>query len=758
MVVATLPCTYVYSFQTLKVYNSCKKPRKCLGSTGHLFTRGSRTHKQSTGRHQVISSIKERLKFNPFQTKNIFASIKTVYLQVKVKCHQRVQSFYLIPVHLSHTRSTMYGAVSHILPSSSKSMWSKIQHPWNLLQAGTVKRKKLTLQNSDTQQGPLVYFSSSQLEKPQNNIENGHNGQTSDDDNCDGGSKDKDSKKLTDKMDYRNSKLEDIDESKVSHSQYDFLIQRIENTPSSEENAGSLLSSVKQFVEMPVNSFFSFISQTNLLDKPENGTASSNDQNPKEEKGLSVQINKNEEESPAPVSLLDSLYKFIPYISTPGNSKGNEKLNEKKLDEAHKEALRIQRQKDRIAQKVEINNRTRQLIQSIRDANSMSTICHNVEDLKNHLLKFPDTRITAVKQNAIREITHIYRTTLDKDILPTLRMTLALLGSVDPPKQRGIRVLCIDGGGCRGILSLEIFRRMMELSGKQIHEMFDYICGVSTGAILAFLLGIKRIPIEDIESIYRQLGSEVFNQSRLVGTGKLMVSHAYYNTETLQKILCTVFGDKLLIETAAHEDAPKCSAVSTLVNRMMLKPYVWRNYSIVPGTRLTHWPGTCRGKLWEALRASSAAPGYFEEFKKHHNIHQDGGLLTNNPTGVALNECSLLWPNSPIQCVVSVGTGRYEPNVGPTSDQFLTLKDKLLKVVDSATSVSEVHTVMYDLLPDGTYFRFNPFIREPLQLDDFEPDKLDMLVEDARDYIDKNDYKFRACVNTLGSGKAMFAR
>jgi len=25
--------------------------------------------------------------------------------------------------------------------------------------------------------------------------------------------------------------------------------------------------------------------------------------------------------------------------------------------------------------------------------------------------------------------------------------------------------------------------------------------------------------------------------------------------------------------------------------------------------------------------------------------------------------------------------------------------------------VAEVHTVMYDLLPNGTYFRFNPFIR-----------------------------------------------
>jgi len=78
-------------------------------------------------------------------------------------------------------------------------------------------------------------------------------------------------------------------------------------------------------------------------------------------------------------------------------------------------------------------------------------------------------------------------------------------------------------------------------------------------------------------------------------------------------------------------------------------------------------------------------------------LAQDGGLLTNNPTGVAMNECRLLWPNSPIQCVVSVGTGRYEPSVGPTFEHFLSLKDKILKVLDSATSVS------------GTDFRSAPF-------------------------------------------------
>ena len=37
-------------------------------------------------------------------------------------------------------------------------------------------------------------------------------------------------------------------------------------------------------------------------------------------------------------------------------------------------------------------------------------------------------------------------------------------------------------------------------------------------------------------------------------------------------------GSQLLIETSAIDDVPKCSAVSTLVNRLPLKPFLWRNY------------------------------------------------------------------------------------------------------------------------------------------------------------------------------------
>ena len=78
---------------------------------------------------------------------------------------------------------------------------------------------------------------------------------------------------------------------------------------------------------------------------------------------------------------------------------------------------------------------------------------------------------------------------------------------------------------------------MEEKVGRPIHESFDFICGVSTGAILALLLGGARKSVGDVEAMYREMSMEVFRQDRSSGLGGLLWSHAYYDSEKWEKIL-----------------------------------------------------------------------------------------------------------------------------------------------------------------------------------------------------------------------------
>ncbi|XP_039211579.1 calcium-independent phospholipase A2-gamma isoform X2 [Crotalus tigris] len=344
------------------------------------------------------------------------------------------------------------------------------------------------------------------------------------------------------------------------------------------------------------------------------------------------------------------------------------------------------------------------------------------------------------------------RQTKDEALQAAVREALAVIGYTDPVKGWGIRILSIDGGGTRGLVALQTLRKLEELTGKPIHQLFDYICGVSTGAILAFMLGLFHISLDECEDLYRKLGTDVFKQNVIVGTVKMGWNHAFYDSEIWEKMLKERMGSDIMFETARNPKCPKVAAISTIVSRgTPLKAFVFRNYNHFPGVK-SHYLGGCHYKLWQAIRASSAAPGYFQEYALGNDLHQDGGLLINNPTALAVHECSCLWPNVPLQCVVSLGTGRYENN-GKTNVTYTSLKAKLTNVISSATDTEEVHIMLDALLPADTYFRFNPLMKEDIPLDENRKEKLNQLQTDGIRYLERNGEKLKKAGKILSQEK-----
>ena len=68
----------------------------------------------------------------------------------------------------------------------------------------------------------------------------------------------------------------------------------------------------------------------------------------------------------------------------------------------------------------------------------------------------------------------------------------------------GSRVLCLDGGGIRGLIQIEVLRQLEEQTGRKVTELFDWIVGTSTGGVVA--LGL--VYGEEMMSIYNTSNTE----------------------------------------------------------------------------------------------------------------------------------------------------------------------------------------------------------------------------------------------------------
>ncbi|XP_051169704.1 calcium-independent phospholipase A2-gamma-like isoform X2 [Leptopilina boulardi] len=410
-----------------------------------------------------------------------------------------------------------------------------------------------------------------------------------------------------------------------------------------------------------------------------------------------------------------------------------------------------------------ILSRTKHVLNSIATAESNTSKWRRVEDLLVHIDQYPEARYHAIKEGGIAILLRMRQKTNDKQIHDSIREALTVLGHVDPLPNRGIRILTIDGGGIRGVMVVEMLKKLEQLTGKRIYELFDYICGVSTGAILSSVIGgAKKKTLDEVSILYKELSTQIFTQSPLKGTSGLVWSHAYYDTTLWEEMLQDQLGDKELIKTSREPMTPKFSTVSAVVNLERVSAFVFRNYTLPHGVE-SQYMGSYKYKLWEAVRASAAAPSYFEEFRKGDYLHQDGGILVNNPCAVAIHEAKQLWPNNPIQCVVSFGTGRTPCLTNPCNEEATeekgiaasSWKEKFYKILDSATDTEAVHIMLNDLLPDHAYYRFNPYLSEMLTMVEIRPDKIEQLEQDVAMYIRRNEEKFQQAAEALLQKKSM---
>jgi uncharacterized protein len=239
------------------------------------------------------------------------------------------------------------------------------------------------------------------------------------------------------------------------------------------------------------------------------------------------------------------------------------------------------------------------------------------------------------------------------------------------PKPRR-KMLALDGGGIRGVLTLSFLKRMEQIVGQPLHQYFDYIAGTSTGAIIAAGLASGK-SVDELIGFYRESGTEMFQRTRFLDRLRSL-----YQNGALEQKLKNTFGEHTDLRLDGVRRGPDGEgAIKTLllvVTRNVTTDSAWPISTNPDGcySDPTRPDSNVNMRLWQLVRASTAAPIYFPPEviecqpgnPKKTFVFVDGGVTPyNNPAFLLYRFATepaynLNWPRGEDKLLLlSVGTG-----------------------------------------------------------------------------------------------------
>ncbi|KZT37774.1 FabD/lysophospholipase-like protein [Sistotremastrum suecicum HHB10207 ss-3] len=331
----------------------------------------------------------------------------------------------------------------------------------------------------------------------------------------------------------------------------------------------------------------------------------------------------------------------------------------------------------------------------------------------------------------------------------------------------------VDDGGARGLSEILILQEMMHrlmvlrnLSEMPLPcEVFDLIGGSGTGGLIALFLGRLRMSIQDILPIYAGLAKKVF---RDVKSG----SGAKFKATNLEKEI-----KRVVKETLGDEDA-----------RMMLGPEVLRpqkdcktfvcamaGHNLNDGIpRLFRTYTTAKYPspncaIWEAIRATMADPTFFRSITIGTPGSSENYIGTimgrRNPILEVLQECSLVYPDKSVGCIVSIGAGKAATIALPSNRRPTFLKpllpddvlDTMRRIALDCGRNAEETARRYERT-ENLYYRFD--VEQGMQnLGRKEWEELSSVTSHTQQYLKLSgtDTKLGSAAENLHVGKAIIA-
>ncbi|XP_050771448.1 85/88 kDa calcium-independent phospholipase A2 isoform X2 [Gymnogyps californianus] len=325
------------------------------------------------------------------------------------------------------------------------------------------------------------------------------------------------------------------------------------------------------------------------------------------------------------------------------------------------------------------------------------------------------------------------------------------------------RLLCLDGGGIRGLVLIQLLLAIEKAVGRPVREIFDWIAGTSTGGILALAI-VHGKSMDYMRCLYFRMKDMVFRGSRP------------YESEPLDEFLKKEFGENTKMTDVQK---PKVMVTGTLCDRQPAELHLFRNYPIPETKTSTEYKTSASFKpltrpedqlVWRAARCSGAAPTYFRPIGRF----LDGGLLANNPTLDAMTEIheynkTLIKKGQrqevrKLGLVVSLGTGK--PPQVPVSSVDVFRPSNPWELAKTVFGARELGKMVVDCCTDADgpavdrarawcemtdvpYFRLSPQLHTEVMLDEVNDTVLVNALWDTQLYIYQQREQFEQLVQHL---------
>ncbi|XP_060802658.1 85/88 kDa calcium-independent phospholipase A2 [Amyelois transitella] len=348
-------------------------------------------------------------------------------------------------------------------------------------------------------------------------------------------------------------------------------------------------------------------------------------------------------------------------------------------------------------------------------------------------------------------------------------------------EERKARLLCLDGGGIRGLILIQTLINLEEAVGRPIIQCFDWVAGTSTGGIIALALSCGKT-LRECQRLYFSMKEHAF------------VGMRPYPSEALENMLKENLGTETVMSDIKQ---PKLCVLAVLADRKPVDLHVFRNYqsaqeildqhngTLSPRTEaadqvsvvsLPPPPPPREQLVWQAARASGAAPSYFRASGRY----LDGGLMGNNPTLDALTELAEVHlaltatgqheeaKKANLKVVVSCGTGVIPVTKIKDFDVFK--PESLWDTARLAWGLSAIGGLLVDQATqsDGRvverarawcsstgvhYFRFSPQISKDVAMDERSDEKLVVMLWEAHSFMWERRDEVKELVSLLISDK-----